>query len=86
MFFSDEENIHKEGNYYDALLELKKQFPEEISKMKVISYKENRSYNDFQVDSYPTLLIVQENKVIEIIDGDVSKDEIIEPIQKALSK
>ncbi len=85
MFFSDEENLHNEANYYDALLELKKEYPEEISNMKVIPLKENNRYSHFNIQSYPTLLIIENNIIIEQIDGMNQTELIISTIENALS-
>ncbi|MFS0861321.1 small peptidoglycan-associated lipoprotein [Fredinandcohnia sp. 179-A 10B2 NHS] len=85
IFFSDEENIRNESNYYDALLELRSKYPTEIANMKIISYNDSRLYTNYEIDEYPSLLIVHQNKVIKKIEGIVEKDEIIVPIDDALS-
>ncbi|MCH1623942.1 hypothetical protein [Fredinandcohnia quinoae] len=86
FFFSDEENLHKEGNYYDALLELKKTFPVEIGKMKVISTDDSQMNSKFNIKEYPSILIVYENKVVKKIQGNITTSEIIIPIEDTLSK
>ncbi|MGM7720210.1 hypothetical protein [uncultured Metabacillus sp.] len=84
LFFSDDENIDREAVYYDALLDIKKEFPEDFKNMKVIS--ENSNYDDFEVDIYPSLLVIEEDKVIVHIEGALlTKEEIMKPISKALS-
>ncbi|KKI93960.1 hypothetical protein WQ54_01710 [Bacillus sp. SA1-12] len=84
LFFSDEENIDREAVYYDALLDIQKEFPEDFNNMKVIP--ENSNYKDFEVDIYPSLLVIKEDKVIVHIEGALlTKDEIMKPISKALS-
>ena len=87
LFFSDESNIHREANYYDALLELKKQFPREISNMKVVSSSEQKNiYKQYNISEYPSLLVVYKSEVLTLIEGNVSKKEILEPIIEELSK
>lgn len=39
LFFSDENQIDQEAPYYDALLDLEKDYPEQIDKMKVYDKK-----------------------------------------------
>jgi hypothetical protein len=84
IFFSDEQNLHKEGNYYDALLELKKIYPDEVSNMKLISLKESERYSTFNITSYPTLIVIVEDEIVEQIDGELNVDEIVQPINHAL--
>ncbi|MEH7382362.1 thioredoxin domain-containing protein [Bacillus sp. JJ1533] len=85
IFFSDEENLRNESSYYDALLELKNKYPNEIANMKVVSSNENRLYSKYQIEEYPSLLIVQQDKVLEKIEGNMDKDEIITPLENILS-
>ncbi|MEH7387829.1 hypothetical protein V7147_20880 [Bacillus sp. JJ1521] len=85
IFFSDEDNLRNESSYYDALLELKIKFPTEIANMKVVSSNDNRLYTKYEIEVYPSLLIVQQDKVLEKIEGNVGKDEIITPLENVLS-
>ncbi|MCC3357632.1 hypothetical protein [Bacillus sp. REN16] len=85
IFFSDEDNLRNESNYYDALLELKNKFPTEIANMKVVSSDDNRLYTKYEVEESPSLLIVQQDKVLKKIEGNVKKDEIITPLENVLS-
>ncbi|THE11159.1 hypothetical protein E1I69_16080 [Bacillus timonensis] len=85
IFFSDENNLRNETSYYDALLELKNKFPTEIENMKVVSSDENRLYTKYQIEQYPSLLIVQQDKILQKIEGNVDKDEIITPLENVLS-
>nr|WP_309099227.1 hypothetical protein [Fredinandcohnia onubensis] len=85
IFFSDEDNLHNESNYYDALLELRNKFPTEIANMKVVSSEDNRLYTKYKIEEYPSLLIIEQNKVLEKIEGNVDKEEIIIPLENVLS-
>ncbi|MFD1777733.1 MULTISPECIES: hypothetical protein [Fredinandcohnia] len=85
IFFSDEDNLHNESNYYDALLELRNKFPTEIANMKVVSSEDNRLYTKYKVEEYPSLLIIEQDKVLEKIEGNVDKEEIIIPLENVLS-
>lgn len=85
LFFSDDKNIDREAIYYDALLDLQKEFPEIVDNMKVIAAKQE--YGPFEVDTYPSLLVIDEQQVIVHIEGNVlSKDEITKPVLEALSE
>jgi hypothetical protein len=85
VFYSDVANIDREAVYYDALLDIKKEFPEEFENMKVISEKiDNKKY---EVDIYPSLLVIEKEEVVVQIEGAVlTKAEIIEPIVHALAQ
>lgn len=85
LFFSDDENIDREAIYYDAFLELRIEFPKEFENMKIISVKtDNRKY---EVDIYPSLLVIDKEKVIVHIEGPVlTKKDILDPVAKALSQ
>jgi hypothetical protein len=86
LFFSDEKNLYKEAKYYDALLEIKTKFPEQVSKMKVISSASDDQLNEqYNVKTFPTLLVVKDNKVVLKIDGNTDKKDIVDPIIKVLS-
>ena len=85
LFYSDVANIDREAVYYDALLDIKKEFPEEFENMKVISEKnDNKKY---EVDIYPSLLVIEKEEIVVQIEGAVlTKTEIIEPIVHALAQ
>lgn len=83
VFFSDDKNIDREAIYYDALLDIKEEFPEEFKNMRVIS--ENKDNHRYEVDTYPTLLVVSKEEILVQIEGRVlSKEEILEPVSNAL--
>ncbi|MCV9887502.1 hypothetical protein [Metabacillus halosaccharovorans] len=83
VFFSDDKNIDREAIYYDALLVIKEDFPEEFENMRVIS--ENMDKHLYEVDTYPSLLVVSKKEILVQIEGTVlSKEEILEPVSNAL--
>ncbi|WP_078547406.1 hypothetical protein [Litchfieldia alkalitelluris] len=84
MFFSDEENIDKEGNYYDALLELKDEYPDDISKMRIIPLEDSYKYSSINISTYPALVVIEKNKIVKQIDGQTETKEIISMMEEAL--
>jgi hypothetical protein len=87
LFFSDDDNIDREAVYYDALLDIKKEFPEEIENMKVFSEHSDSKQYEVEVDIYPSLLVIDKDGVVVHIEGAVlTKEEIMEPIANALSQ
>jgi Hydrogenase-1 expression protein HyaE len=87
IFFSDDANYNYEAPYYDAIIELKREFPEEFKDMMVLSGNKASKYDNLlDVEKQPALVIFYQDKVAVKIHGIVSKDEIIKPITDFLSK
>ncbi|WP_053362026.1 hypothetical protein [Bacillus sp. FJAT-27251] len=86
VFFSDEKDYNHEVAYYDAIIELKHDFPNEISNMMVLSGDKADKYHKlFDVKESPAILVFFEDEVVLKIDGIVSKEKIIQPLAQALS-
>lgn len=89
VFFSDESEIADlqiEAPYYDAIIELRQQFPNEFKNMKTLSpSKAKDHYDTFKVEECPALLVFHNEEVIVKIVGENTKEEIIEPITAALT-
>lgn len=86
LFFTDENNIQNESTYYDALLEIKKDYPKAIANMKVFSSTDKGDLGKYEVASYPTIMVIYKNKIITEIKGNVPKQEIIEQIKNTLNE
>ncbi|RDU38423.1 small peptidoglycan-associated lipoprotein [Neobacillus piezotolerans] len=85
IFFSDEKQYKREAAYYDALIELKKDFPDEMENLMVLSSKEEKKYYDeFDIKSGPALIVLYKEKVMVRIHGITTKEKIIQPVSKAL--
>ncbi|MBT2695351.1 small peptidoglycan-associated lipoprotein [Bacillus sp. ISL-55] len=86
VFFSDDENYKQEASYYDAIIELKKEYPAEFDKIVVISAANaNRYYDLFKVKKFPAILVVHQDQVLANVNGNVTKDQIIEPLSAVLN-
>ncbi|WP_084786836.1 hypothetical protein [Bacillus tuaregi] len=86
VFFSDDKALEQEVSYYDAIIELKQEYPEEMKHMKILSASELDEYgNLFKVDHCPALLVYYRNKVIVEIEGKASTADIISSISRVLS-
>lgn len=86
IFFSNDQDYSEEAAYYDALIELKKEFPAEIRNMLVISPTNAKPYfQSFHINACPALLVIYNDKVMIRISGKVSKEQIIQPISEILS-
>lgn len=80
IFFSDDEHMEQEVAYYDALLDLKKEFPEQVSNME-ISHDKGQWKKEVKI--FPSLLLVNDKKVLVKIEGKI-KDKIVKLLQKEL--
>lgn len=85
IFFSDEKQYNREAAYYDALIELKKDFPDEMENLMVLSGKDKKKYYDeFDIKSGPALIVLYKEKVMIRIHGMTTKEQIIQPVSQAL--
>jgi hypothetical protein len=86
LFFSNESESNREDTYYDALIELKGQFPQEMDSMMVLSEnKEKNYYETFNIQESPAIIVIYQDEVMVNINGIASKDEIVQSISKAFS-
>lgn len=85
IFFSDETelaNLQVEAPYYDAIIELRQQFPDVFKNMKTLTPNDAKT---FDVKDCPALVILYDEKVIVKVVGENSKEEIMRPISAALN-
>jgi hypothetical protein len=86
VFFSDEEEYEREVSYYDAIIELKRVYPEEIKNMKIVTYPDSKEhFETFQIDHCPALIVYYNNEVIFEIKGNATTKEIVTPVSNVLS-
>ena len=86
IFFSNAEEYEQEVTYYDAIIELKKDYPEEIKNMKILTSSDSKKYfKTFQIDRCPALIIFYKNEEILKIEGKAATEEIVAPVSNALS-
>jgi hypothetical protein len=86
VFFSDESDIQNESTYYDAIIDLKRSFPDEVANLKVIhSDSEKILYKQFNIKTTPSLIVVHQNEVVTQVEGRKQKEDIIVSIEQALN-
>lgn len=87
LFFSDDEKIKLENNYYDVLLDLKKKFPNEVADVILVqSTNKNEKIKKFDVSVYPTLIVIKDGEEKTRIEGKKSKREIMNHLMDAMEK
>jgi len=87
IFLSDESEYQFEAAYYDALIELKKTYPEAVKNMKTINPNRSEEYLDFlTIKENPAILVVYNNEIVATVNGEESVEEIVQPIAKVLDE
>ncbi|WP_391558264.1 small peptidoglycan-associated lipoprotein [Robertmurraya sp.] len=87
IFLSDESEYQFEAAYYDALIELKKTYPEAVKNMKTINPNHSEEYLDFlTIKDNPAILVVYNNEIVATVNGEESVEEIVQPIAKVLDE
>lgn len=87
VFFTDESNLQDESTYYDAIIDLKSSFPDEVANLKVVhSENEKILYKQFNVKATPSLIVVHDNEVVTQIEGSKPKKDIVVSIEQALNQ
>ena len=87
IFFSDDKDYTHEAAYYDAIIELKNDFPEEVDNMMVLAGEEADIYHKrFNVETNPAIIVFFQEQVVAKVDGIATKEQIVKPLSKALSK
>lgn len=85
IFLSDESEYLYEAAYYDALIELKKTYPDAVKNMKTINPDHSEEYLEFlSVKENPAIIVIYKNKIVATVNGEESVDEIVQPIAKVL--
>ncbi|WP_458414046.1 thioredoxin domain-containing protein [Schinkia sp. CFF1] len=87
LFFSDDEKIKLENNYYDVMLDLRKKFPNEMADVVLVqSTNKNEKIKKFDVSVYPTLIVIKDGEEKARIEGKKSKREIMNHLMDAMEK
>ncbi|WP_421384363.1 hypothetical protein ACOJQI_06995 [Bacillus salacetis] len=87
LFYSDENNIQEEDSYYEALIELKRLYPSQFENYKIIAKKEELDSTFISLnDTYPALLVIEDNKIVCKIIGKAEKEDIMQPVSNAMDQ
>ncbi|WP_169819239.1 hypothetical protein [Anaerobacillus arseniciselenatis] len=86
ILFSDDHYIHEEGNYYDALLDVKRRYPELIRSFNIIHSSDRDLIRYFEISEFPTLLVIHNEKITIRVEGSLQKNEILQTLEQSLIK
>ncbi|MBN8191622.1 small peptidoglycan-associated lipoprotein [Bacillus sp. NTK074B] len=85
IFFTDERNVSKEIPYYDAIIELKSRYPDHFKKLKVVSLNSKATAEIADAPpASPAIVVVENNQIICKVEGHNSKENIIQPVSRAI--
>ncbi|MCL7746304.1 hypothetical protein [Halalkalibacter alkaliphilus] len=77
VLFSDSSTMQDEKTYYDAFLELKQNYPSEIPSFLIIDANEREVIRYFNIEQFPTMLVITGDQEDLRMEGIFTKDEIL---------
>jgi len=77
VLFSDSSKIQDEKTYYDALLELKQHYPGNVPALLIIDANERDAIRYFNIQQFPTMIVLTGEKENLRMEGTFTKDEIL---------
>jgi hypothetical protein len=77
VLFSDSSKMQDEKTYYDALLELKQHYPSNTPSLLIIDADERDAIRYFNIEQFPTMLVLTGEQENLRMEGTFSKDEIL---------
>lgn len=83
-FFSNEDQLEEEMSYYDALLDFNRNYPERLDSIKIITEQNDELIEYFNVHVYPTLLVIEEQKVTVRLEGFMNFQDIYSTLETTL--
>ena len=84
VLFSNEQSLRDEAEYYDALLELQHAYPDESLPFQIIYSSDKEKVKFFNIEQYPTLVVLYDNDVKLRIEGFHQKEDIIRKLENTL--
>ncbi|TSB45303.1 hypothetical protein [Alkalicoccobacillus porphyridii] len=79
VLFSDADNPNheQEANYYDALIELSSQYPDEMPELIIVDASEQDKVQYFDVQHFPTILCLDGDDISLRLEGMNNKEDIL---------
>lgn len=77
VLFSDSSTLQDESSYYDALLELQRTYSTDTPSFLIIDATERDIIRYYNIEQFPTMLVVTGEKENLRMEGTFSKDEIL---------
>ncbi|WP_456275654.1 hypothetical protein [Bacillus sp. AK128] len=81
LYISNEKDLMLENEYYNALIEVKRLYPDDLQEVIVLSNEDIENIEEeLLVSTYPTLLLIDSKEIIAKIEGKNEKTTIINSI------
>jgi hypothetical protein len=77
ILFSDAKAFDEEHSYYDALLELQTKHPDKLPSFQIIDADDKDRIKQFEVETFPTMLILTGEDIHLRMEGPQAKDDIL---------
>ncbi|MDQ0206499.1 thioredoxin domain-containing protein [Alkalicoccobacillus murimartini] len=79
VLFSDADNPEheQEANYYDALLELTSDFPDEMPELVIVDASDEEKVQYYDINQFPTILCLDGEEISLRIEGTNNKEDIL---------
>lgn len=77
ILFSDSSAIYNEDTYYDALLEWQQSINQNPVPFKIIDASDKDIIHYFDINQFPTMLVISGEHVLLRLEGPITKDEIL---------
>ena len=84
VLFSDDHSLQEESSFYDALLEVQQSHPQYAIPLRIIGEQERSIIRHYNINQYPTLLIINTEGINLRIEGSHPKEEIVTLLKQAL--
>ncbi|MCR6111275.1 hypothetical protein HXA35_13080 [Bacillus sp. A301a_S52] len=81
LLFSNESELAEEHIYYDALIDVQQSYPDKLSNVIIVSQEEDELIDYYNIDTYPTLLLLDGLNIKLRIEGPQLLANIYEEVE-----
>lgn len=85
LVFSSKKQQDIEHFYYDALLSLRKKYPNKLNSISVIQKDDVDLVKHYQIDTFPTIIVLNGQKEMVRVTGERNVDTIQKELEAAYS-
>ncbi|WP_408010825.1 hypothetical protein ACJROX_11095 [Pseudalkalibacillus sp. A8] len=85
LIFSSRSNQEEEKSYYDALLQLQKDYPQKLNSIQIIKKKNEQAVNYYNVYTFPTVIVLDGEDEIVRLEGKKQVDDIKKKLDEVYS-
>lgn len=86
ILFSDDHDYSTENNYYDALIDVQQKHPNKLSNVNIVSQTDTELVQFYEIEQFPTLLLVDDLEVMLRIEGEKDVTSIYSKLDSTVKK